>query len=174
VPTTHGGYGLSPEVGEQLVGAYLKVIEGCDVITYNVRPPGGGQRGLEELDVIGLRFDDSTAFLCEVTTHLDGLLYKDNKTTIARIKAKHQRQRIYARRELKSFSNPRFQFWSPNVPIGYRTTHLKKVGRDLELVINGEYAKRVRRLQDEARGRKNDEGNDVFRLLQILEHLRGE
>lgn len=26
------------DVGEYIVGAYLKVIEGCDVIDYNARP----------------------------------------------------------------------------------------------------------------------------------------
>ena len=39
-----------------IVGAYLKLIEGCDVIDYNVRPPGGGMAGLSELDVVGLDF----------------------------------------------------------------------------------------------------------------------
>ena len=68
---------MSPEIGEKLVGAYLKVIEKCDFISYNVRPPGGGRRGLEELDVVGLKFADKTAFLCEVTTHLRSMLYKD-------------------------------------------------------------------------------------------------
>jgi len=40
------------------------------------------------------------------------------------------------------------------------------------LVINNAYAERVDELRAEARVRKNNEGNDVFRLLQILEHLR--
>jgi len=40
--------------GEQLVGAYLKIVEGCDVVSYNVRPPGGGLRGLELEKIKGL------------------------------------------------------------------------------------------------------------------------
>ncbi len=163
---------MRPEVGEELVGAYLKVIEGCDVVSYNARPPGGGIQGLEELDVVGLRFRDNTAFLCEVTTHIGGLLYKDNRTTVDRIKAKHARQKKYARRELKSFGTKCFQFWSPNVPKGYITRNLAELEPGLELVINGEYARRVGQLREVARARKNNEGNDAFRLLQILEHLR--
>jgi hypothetical protein len=163
---------VRPEVGEQLVGAYLKVIEECDVISYSARPRGGGLEGLEELDVVGLRFRDSTAFLCEVTTHIGGILYKDNETTVRRITEKHERQKKYARRELKNFEHTRFQFWSPNVPKGYITLHLAELEPGLELVINGQYAKRVGRLREAAGRRKNDEGNDVFRLLQILEHLR--
>lgn len=58
------------------MGAYLRSIEERDVISYNARPRGGCLAGLEELDVIGLRFADSTAFLCEVTTHIRGLLYQ--------------------------------------------------------------------------------------------------
>ena len=163
---------MRPEVGEELVGAYLKVIEECDVISYNVRPRGGGLKGLEELDVVGLRFRDSTAFLCEVTTHIGGILYKDNPTTVRRITEKHERQRKYARQALKNFEKKRFQFWSPNVPMGYVTEHLAELEPGLELVINGKYAACVNQLREEARLRKNNEGNDVFRLLQILEHLR--
>ena len=62
------------DVGEYFVGAYLQLGEGCDFVDYNVRPPGGGLKGLEELDVVGLNFKTRTAFLCEVTTHIRGLL----------------------------------------------------------------------------------------------------
>ena len=61
------------EMGEYVVGAYLKMVEVCDVVDYNVRPPGGGIGGLSGFDVIGLRFSDSTAIMCEVTTHIGGL-----------------------------------------------------------------------------------------------------
>ena len=57
---------MSAEMGEYLVGAYLQLEEQCDVVSFNVRPPGGGLKGLEELDVIGLNFKTSTAYLCEV------------------------------------------------------------------------------------------------------------
>ncbi|MGR3715214.1 MAG: hypothetical protein ACU0B1_00535 [Thermohalobaculum sp.] len=64
---------MPTEMGEFLVGAYLRLIKLCDVVDYNARPPGGGLDGLGELDVIGLSFKDNKAYLCEVTTHLDGL-----------------------------------------------------------------------------------------------------
>ena len=73
---------MNTEMGELLIGAYLKVIEGCDVVCYNQRPPGGGLKGLHELDVLGLHFGKRTAFLCEVTTHTGGLLYVNNPTTV--------------------------------------------------------------------------------------------
>ena len=69
---------MATEVGEYIVGAYLRFIEKCDVVDYGVRTPGGGLKGLNELDVIGLSFKSSTAFLCEVTTHIRGTLYGNN------------------------------------------------------------------------------------------------
>ena len=81
------------DVGEYLVGAYLQLIEQCDVVDYNVRPPGGGLAGLEELDVIGLSFRSREAILCEVSTHICGL----NRDTADRVVEKHERHQKYAR-----------------------------------------------------------------------------
>ena len=53
------------DIGEFIVGAHLQLIEECDFIDYNVRPPGGGLKGLGELDVVGLNFNSNTAYLCE-------------------------------------------------------------------------------------------------------------
>lgn len=49
-----------------------------------------------ELDVAGFNFKTDTVFLCEVTTHIGGLLYKDNAETVARVEHKHRRQSPYA------------------------------------------------------------------------------
>ena len=159
------------DIGEFLVGAHLQLIEECDVVDYNVRPPGGGLEGLSELDVVGFSFKTTTAFLCEVTTHIRGLLYKNNQETVDRIKRKHHRQQHYAKKYLGSFNTIRYQFWSPVVPKGYLTEHLAKI-ETLELIINGEYKKRVLDLKTLAAKETHDARNPVFRVLQILEHLR--
>lgn len=160
------------DIGEQLVGAYFKVIESCDVVSYNVRPPGGKMLGLEELDVIGLRFADSTAFLAEVTTHIRGTLYRDNLETVRRIVRKHERQKAHAQSFLENFPRRHYSFWSPYVPVGAITKGIAEAAPELERVINSVYAQRIDLLRMEARRRTNEEGNDAFRLLQILEHLR--
>lgn len=77
---------MKTEMGEYVVGGYLKIIKGCDFIDYNVRPPGGGLEGLNEIDVVGLDFRKKTVFLCEVTTHIIGANYGNNKQTIEKIK----------------------------------------------------------------------------------------
>lgn len=159
------------DIGEFIVGAHLQLIEKCDFIDYNVRPPGGGLSGLGELDVVGLNFSTETAFLCEVTTHIRGLLYKDNRETIQKIKRKYQRQTEYASSYLTNFENHRFMFWSPVVPVGYLTENLSKI-EGLELVINGEYKRRIHELRNLAAKSTHDARNPFFRMLQIIEHMR--
>jgi hypothetical protein len=164
---------MKTEMGEYIAGCYLKLIEKCDVVDYNIRFPGGGLMGLNELDVVGLRFSDRTAFVCEVTTHIRGVLYKNNSTTVKKIAEKHRVQKKYAAKHLNLFRNKTYMFWSPVVPKGYITSHLAKI-RDLELIINDKYASCVDELLAEARQLTHDVGNPFFRALQILEHLRRE
>ncbi len=158
------------DVGEYIVGAYLQLILGCDVIDYNVRPPGGGLEGLEEMDVIGLNLKLHRAYLCEVTTHIRGVLYKDNRTTVERITKKHERQKRYGSKYLENFKCD-YMFWSPVVPVGYITANLSKL-KDLQLVINGDYKQRVQKLRKLAAETTHDVRNPVFRVLQIMEHMR--
>ena len=162
---------MTAEMGEYAVGAYLRIIKGCEFIDYNVRRIEGGMRGLDELDVIGLDFDNKTTYLCEVTTHIRGLLYKDNKTTVARIKQKYQKQKEYAKEYLADFPSRHFMFWSPVVPKGYITEELGKI-KGLELVINSEYTSCVNELRQMAKIMSNDTVNPFFQVLQILERLR--
>ena len=163
---------MATEMGEYLVGAYLKLIEQCHFVDYNVHPPGGKLEGLEELDVIGINFETDTAYLCEVMTHLRGLLYGGgNEGTIARVKDKFKIQQEYAKRHLSDFNHHVFMFWSPNVPVGTVDKALAEI-RGLQLVINGEYKRRVQQLLDKARVEKQDTGNPVFRVFQILGSLR--
>jgi len=162
---------MKTEIGEYIVGAYLKVIKNCDFIDYNVRFPGGGLKGLGELDVIGLDFKNKSAYLCEVTTHIRGLLYKDNITTVEKIKAKFKRQREYAKVHLYSFPRKNFMFWSPVVPEGYITKELIKI-KGLSSIINEEYTSCINELRKKAKLLTNDVGNPFFRTLQILERLK--
>ena len=163
---------MSTEMGEYAVGAYLKIVEGCDFVDYNVRRPGGGLAGLDELDVIGLDFKNKVAYLCEVMTHITGLLYgSGNRTTVERVRQKYEKQRKYAEDHLSSFPNRHFMFWSPVVPEGYITQELQRM-TGLELVINREYKARIDELREKAKTMANDTGNPFFRVLQILEHLR--
>ncbi|GIK40023.1 MAG: hypothetical protein BroJett011_38560 [Chloroflexota bacterium] len=162
---------MNTDIGEYIVGAYLKLIEKCDIIDYNARIPGGGLAGLNELDVIGLDFKSEIAYLCEVTTHIRGTLYIDGPHTVERIRKKHERQKVYAEKYLDNFKTHRFMFWSPYVPEGYITHHLSQI-EELELIINRRYTGCIEELRALARTTTHDTNNPFFRALQILEHLR--
>jgi len=57
------------EMGEYVVGTYLKLIKGCQHVLYNVR---AGKQG--EIDVVGLDLRRRIVYICEVKTHIKGLL----------------------------------------------------------------------------------------------------
>ena len=163
---------MQTDIGEYIVGAYLAIIADCPFVQYNVRAPGGGLDGLNELDVVGLNVDTGTAYLCEVATHLDGLNYgTGNAATIARIAKKHEWQRGYATEHLVAFPQRHYMLWSPVVPIGALTAGLGTLA-DLELVINGDYTARIAALRARAWQNTADHNNPFFRTLQILEHLK--
>lgn len=162
-----------PDVGEYIVGAYLKLILECDFIDYNVRPPGGKLKGLNELDVMGLDFKRKTAYLCEVTTHITGLLIRDRKTTIDKVTQKYHRMEEYANEYLASFPlrKRHFMYWSPCVPKGIILDGLRAIN-GLELAVNSRYAEYYEELRKLARNETYASGNPFFRMLQIQEHLR--
>ena len=164
---------MAAEIGELVVGAYLKEVLGCDFVDYNVRPPGGGRTAQFEFDILGLHFRDGTAILCEVATHLNGLNYggKTNQDTLNKIARKHQRQRDYASTHLGNFRRHRFMLWSPRVPVGFLTDRLAQIA-GLELMINVDYGCAVDALRKRAGATTRVTGNAFFRALQIMEHLR--
>lgn len=160
------------DIGEFIVGAHLKLVQGCDFVDYNVRFPGGGLKGLEELDVIGLDTDGGKAYVCEVATHIGGLVYaRTYDDSIARVQMKAARQLEYAEKHLKQFDNITLEFWSPRVPKGRLSAAIESID-SLVPVINEEYTRRVEKLRALAKKTKHDTRNPFFRMLQILEHLR--
>jgi hypothetical protein len=160
------------DIGEYVVGAHLKLVRECDFVDYNIRFPGGGLKGLEELDVIGLDMDSSTAYICEVATHIAGLVYgRTYDQSIERVQMKFRRQREYADKHLARFDTHVFEFWSPRVPKGRLSRTIEDID-GLVPVINEEYTRRVEELRLLAMKMKNDTRNPFFRMLQIMEHLR--
>jgi hypothetical protein len=163
---------VKTEIGEYVVGAYLKLVEHCNVVDYNARPPGGGIKGLAEFDVIGLRFSDQTVFFCEVATHLQGLEYgKGYADSAQRVRKKFEAQKAHAHEHLAPFSSRQFMLWSPRVPKGALLEALGEI-EGLELVVNGTYMAKVEALKTLARETAADVGNPFFRTLQLLERLK--
>lgn len=159
------------DIGEYIVGAYLKIIKNCDIVTYNVRTHSGKLDGLYELDVLGINHNLKEIYLCEVTTHLDGLAIGNNQqSTFNKIRAKHLFQQEYASKFYSEF-NPKYMFWSPIVSKSLNEKLCKEIPT-LEIITNYNYSLRISELKEMAKATTTDYGNIFFRLLQILEHLK--
>lgn len=156
------------EIGESLVGSYLKHIVGCDVVLFNthlVEVQG-------ELDVIGIKTlpnGEQKIWLVEVTTHLLGMLYKTQSETVKKVLEKKNRAELFARK-LFSGAQVAFEVWSPIVPSGIVSA---LEAERVTLVANHEYTKRINLLAEHASKSTQTTGDDAYRLLQLLTHLRG-
>ena len=156
-----------PDMGEQVAGAYLLVEEQCDIVTYNVKPMSWSYG---ELDIIALRFETMTVFLCEVTTHIRDLVYGNStKETFDKVCAKYAKQQEYAIKNLSNF-NVRYMLWSPRV--GPKLLSMLQQIDGIEFMLNEDYTRAVEMLKQHARNSTKIIQNDYYRALQINEHLR--
>ena len=61
---------MAEDIGESLVGAYLRYVENCEFVLFNTFLPG--EQG--EIDVIGIRLGKPRdIYVAEVTTHIEGM-----------------------------------------------------------------------------------------------------
>jgi hypothetical protein len=165
-PTCH--FAIDIKHFKYLCGKLRQTFEPLTV-DYNTRPPGGGLTGLGELDVIGFDFVEKRVFLCEVTTHLDGMqIGPSAQSTVDKLRSKHERQKVHAKNHLAEFT-PRFMLWSPVVRRGL-LAELKTIG--FELFVNEQYTNAISELKRHANRSTADANNPAYRVLQILEHLR--
>jgi len=165
------------DLGESLVGAYLRHVQGCQVVVYNSFLTG--QQG--EIDVVGLHRSETgtrEAWLCEVTTHIGGMLIvrKGRDATEEVLREKLGRLREFA---ALTFPDERhhFQWWSPYVPKGKVTAVFEAMAAqdpDFEPVLNEAYTARIQALTDVAGRNSSTTGEPAFRLLQMLTRLRGQ
>jgi hypothetical protein len=173
-----------PEVGEELVGAWLRKIAECDFVQYNVA--WRGKQG--EIDVIGLNLAKKTAYVCEVATHLaTGLQYTKNgkPDNVPKLTHKFKGDIDYAREFLSEFDHS-FQLWSPIVKHPITDTAANNQFADLnairqhiwgcrqaevKMVVNEDYLARVEELRIRAALESPASEYPVFRLLQILARL---
>lgn len=157
------------EMGEYVVGAYLKLIEGCDLISYDVAI---GNQG--EVDVVGVDFVGKKIYLCEVATHLLGLNYgRGSGEIVPRTKKKFERVFQFKEKIAKSLPdfNFVFMFWSPIVAKNV-FNDLNTSLPELELIVNQPYTIKINELKQKAKETKSISGEPFFRALQILAHMK--
>lgn len=157
------------EIGESLVGAYLEHIRGCQVVVYNTHL--SDEQG--ELDVIGIKTlstGKQEIWLVEAATHVNGLDYGGQANSVKKIQAKRDRAMKFAEKLFKGASL-HFEVWSPIVSSGI-VDKLNKLS--INLVANADYTDRVNELALHASQSTKTTGNDTYRTLQLLTHLRGD
>jgi hypothetical protein len=166
------------DIGESLVGAYLRHIVGCQVVTYNSYFTD--RQG--EVDVVGLRHGEPrTVWLCEVTTHTGGMFIVRNGKDVTAQVISEKLKRLHAFAELTfPGDHHRYEWWSPRVPVGKVTTVMAsmevewgELGRELEFVINEAYTARLRELAHDAGNNSSTTNEPAYRMLQVLSRLRG-
>ena len=161
------------DIGESLVGSYLRYIESCDFVHYETYGEGQG-----ELDVLGMRLADKRVWLCEVAIHLGGLEYgKGYAGSRDKVKQKIDRADVLAQR-LFSDQQATFEFWSPRVPPGlaHMLDELEHDytgrGLDVTFITNERFTERIETLRERAAKDMKSTSEPAYRLLQILAHLR--
>jgi len=161
------------DIGESLVGSYFKYVLGCKIVVYNCHLDNNG-----ELDVVALDPEGKKVCLCEVATHLRGLLYGDsNAATVERVSHKIKLAAAFAAANFPD-REPVFILWAPTVSWGL-VRELARLQADpfareiaIKFIFNHDYTACIRRLRDVARHNIKTTDEPAFRLLQILEHLR--
>jgi hypothetical protein len=172
-----------PNVGEEIAGVYLQVIEGCGFIQYNAYTP----EVQGEIDVVGLDFQNRRVYLCEVAVHLvTGLMYVKNNQpdNVDKLITKFNKDIDYAETQFPDFERT-YMLWSPivkNQKLGakhnqltdvkaIRSTLLETRGVEVQLVVNEEFKRRLDALRAYVAKQTVELKSPVLRLLQIEAHL---
>jgi hypothetical protein len=166
------------DIGESLVGAYLRHVVACDVVVYNSF--FSDRQG--EIDVVGLKEGQPrTVWLCEATTHTGGMLIvrKGKNATEEVIRDKLERLRHFAETTFPDEAHV-YEWWSPRVSVGRLTQAMTQMeqawgaqNRKLHFVINEIYTERIRELAQSAAHNSSTTNEPAYRMLQVLNCLRG-
>lgn len=166
------------DIGESFVGAYLRHVVGCDVVTYNSF--FADRQG--EVDVVGIENGEPrTIWLCEVTTHIGGMLITSRGDRPQDVILREKLERLHAFAEATFPGDSyRYEWWSPRVAVGKLTDVMREIeqewevaGRDLRFVMNETYTERIRELAGNAAKNPSTTNEPAYRMLQVLTRLRG-
>jgi hypothetical protein len=171
-------------VGEEIVGEWLRHFRGCPFVAYNV--PTTESQG--EIDVVAIDPFKKTLFVCEVCVHLTtGVQYVGRSgevDNVSRFIAKFGKGVAYAKSGFPDYQHV-FMLWSPIAkqkknPATCQVRQLGSVkeqlaatlGVELELVLNEAFARCRSELREFAGAETKELKSPVLRLMQIEEYLK--
>jgi hypothetical protein len=166
---------MAEDMGESLVGSYLRYVKKCEFVLFNTYLA----EGQGEVDVIGIRLGSPRdIYFAEVTTHIEGMSYGGNEATVRKIRDKLLRAESFAEDRFPGDEH-HFAIWSPRVPKGAMTKafggmsqEFKERGKRLDFMVNEIYGDRVQELINEARLNSRATSDPAFRLLQVLSRVK--
>ena len=173
-------------IGETLVGDYLKVILGCDFVAFNTHT----QDVQGEIDVVGINTKKNEVYICEVAVHLTtGLMYVKQgeklSVNVERLVKKFEKDIAYARKYLANFTH-KFMLWTPILRVSGEDTKnnqtkdiaeikrqiLEKHGIEIIVICNHDFQKSLDELRNYAAKESKELKSPVLRYLQIEEKLK--
>ena len=170
------------DIGEQIDGAWLSEVAGCEFVEYRVRTRRQG-----EIDVVGLSLQHDHAYLCEVATHIHGLWYANStKLNVKKLVDKFTRAAEWAEHYLGRFPKRTYMLWTPVVKrsrSGAKLDQTKSIETakleikrglkiDLEVATNESYRNALEQLRKIARNTTFKPNSPVLRVMQIEEWNR--
>ncbi|PCI25758.1 hypothetical protein COB57_00935 [Candidatus Peregrinibacteria bacterium] len=170
-----------PNIGEEICGEYLKNIEGCDFITYNITNPD--IQG--EIDVIGIKLLKKEIYVCESAVHTGGLQYVSHNRPddYARFLSKFNKDIQYAKKYFNDYVI-KLMLWSPVVKVTPKAKYntyeelqrLKKEiqlkhNLELQLIINEAYSQALLDLKNYVKTQTAMMTSPVMRVFQIEQSL---
>jgi len=173
---------MTINIGEDIVGAYLQYIKGCEFIQQNLYTPD--VQG--EIDVVGIDLESKSIYVCEVAIHLvTGLQYvKDNHpNNVNKLTDKFSKDIEYTKKFFPDYTQ-HFMLWSPIVKVsGEKAKHSQladiekikaniqaKFGIKLECIFNKGFAACLAELRDYARSETKELKSPVLRFMQVEEY----
>jgi hypothetical protein len=171
-------------VGEEIVGSYLKWVMKCDFVEYNLST----KNTQGEIDVIGINLENKLVYVCEVATHMEtGLQYVKNRQpdNVDRFLKKFTKDIEYANEFFPEFDKI-FMLWSPIVKStkkgskhnqmidikNIQDTINSKYGITIQLILNETFLKCLDELRKIAFDKTQEMPTKIMRFLQIEEKTR--
>lgn len=160
---------------EEFVGEYLKIKEECDFIKYNEKfivdtKDGHKQKGMSEVDVIGINLEKRIIFVCEVSAQMGGIYgeYKKKLDCEKNEYNKFAKNQRYIEEHFKGFEH-KHMFWCPILTEGQKKNFT--LPNNVELIDGQKFLDKINELKETLAKSKKDYASPVIRFLQILTYL---
>lgn len=171
--------------GEHLVGQYLKYIDNCDFVEYNLQT----KMRQGEIDVVGINSSKREVYICEVAAHLTGVglqYVKNNRPdNVERLVKKFRNDIEYGNTNFEDFEQI-YMLWTPiakstgenaknNPTKGLQEIKNKvKSNFNIELIIiaNRDFLNAIEELRKVAAKTSHEMKSPIMRFIQIEETLK--